>query len=290
MAFSLGSLVQTAGQAVDKHRQLQRQHDQDILQRALITAQIGELSGRHGPQGFTLPAGATRYGPDGKPIASSPARPSSGVHPFASGPGEPIYNIALDDHGRPIATPVGVPGGQGGTLVRPAIDPKEVATARRAGDALRQFVSLYSGNSGAAETGIGTAVLEGAGNVLDKVGLGGGAHGAAQATRTDPQQAFQRAAVQLRHNAAALSPHARLQLGFLEDINKAYVPPPGTSAQVIREQYLPEWQSLLAQMDQLLGQSSSVQAPTRPTRTPVNPASPQASTAAPDWRSLRPHD
>lgn len=73
MAFSLGSLVQTAGQAVDKHRQLQRQHDQDILQRALITAQIGELSGRHGPQGFTLPAGATRYGPDGKLVVSAPA-------------------------------------------------------------------------------------------------------------------------------------------------------------------------------------------------------------------------
>lgn len=76
MAFSLGSLVQTAGQAVDKHRQLQRQREQDILQRALITAQIGELSGRHQPGGaepFTLGPGQARYGPDGKLVVSAPA-------------------------------------------------------------------------------------------------------------------------------------------------------------------------------------------------------------------------
>lgn len=249
MGFSLGSLVQTAGQAVDKHRQLQRQRDQDILQRALITAQIGELQGRHQgvpkpPEGFTLGPGGKRYDANGKEIANNPARPRQ---------------------------------------EKPALSVTERQAAQRAREALRQMRDLYATDPTAAQTPTASAFLKGAGDVPLVGGLVRGLTGPASQRALSPaQQAFQRAAVQLRHNVAALSPHARLQLGFLQDINTAYVPPAGTDVTTISQNFAPEWDSLLGQMEDLLGPTGTTTPQARQTpRASVSPASPKASSANP---------
>lgn len=251
MAFSLGSLVQTAGQTVDKHRQLQRQREQDILQKALMNAQITELQGRHQgvpkvPEPFTLGPGGKRFDANGNEIAHNPPRP---------------------------------------TQQKPTLSVTERQAATRAREALRQMRDLYGTDPTAAQTPTSSSFLKGVGHLPIVGGLVGGLTGpAAQRALSPAQQAFQRAAVQLRHNVAALSPHARLQLGFLQDINTAYVPPAGTDVNTISQNFAPEWESLLGQMDDLLGVNEAAtpgtNAPRAP-RAPVSPASPQASSANP---------
>jgi hypothetical protein len=253
MGFSLGSLVQTAGQAVEKRRDLQRQREKDILQRALVNAQIAELQQRHQSAtnpaaGFTLPQGAKRYDANGHEIANNP-------------PKQPTQ--------------------------KPTLTPTERQAAQRAREALRQMRDLYATDPTAAQTPTSSAVLKGMGRVPVLGGLVSGLTGpAAQRALSPAQQAFQRAAVQLRHNVGALSPHARLQLGFLQDINTAYVPPAGTDTQTISQNFAPEWESLLGQMDDLLGASEPARTTSRATKTPTapvpqSPASPQASTVNP---------
>lgn len=285
MAFSLGSLVQTAGQAVEKHRVLQRQREQDILQKALMNAQISELNNRHQkvptvPEPFTLGPGQQRYGPDGKLIVAAPTavKPPEG---FTLGAGGKRY----DANGKLIANNPAQPRQE-----KPALSVTERQAAQRAREALHQMRDLYAADPTAAQTPTGSAFLKGVGDVPLVGGLVRGLTGpAAQRALSPAQQAFQRAAVQLRHNVGSLSPHARLQLGFLQDINTAYVPPAGTDVTTISQNFAPEWDSLLGQMEDLLGPTGTPM-PKASGKTPVSPASPQASSAAPDWRSLRPHD
>lgn len=135
------------------------------------------------------------------------------------------------------------------------LTPAERDAAQRALDAVREMKSQYKGDKDAPSTSMLTAVAQGTTHALDKVGLGGLTAPIAQSSRSNAQAAFQRAATQLRHNLAAIQAHSRMQMGLIEDFNKAYVPPSGTSDETIAEAFATEWDRLEQQLSRAVGET-----------------------------------
>jgi len=120
----------------------------------------------------------------------------------------------------------------------------------------------YRVEPSAAETSVGTAALEGAGNIPLVGGLVRGVTGPlAQKSRSAHQQGFQRAATTVRHHYGMIAPHARITLGLLHDINTAIVPPAGTDSATIANTFAPEWDYTIDQINEQLGPDAEPETP-----------------------------
>lgn len=170
----------------------------------------------------------------------------------------------------------------------PPLTLNDKRAARQVIAGLREMQRLYAKNPNAAVTPALTAGLHGMGNAPLIGGFLKGFTGpAAQASLDPDQQAFQRAATQVRHHYAMISPHARVSLGLLEDVNRAFVPPAGTDAATIQSSFAPEWQSTIQEVEPLLGGDEMGTGSPTPSATPA-PSS--IGTTAPTAPSTRPYN
>lgn len=135
-----------------------------------------------------------------------------------------------------------------------ALTPNEQRAARQAARALREMKRLYAADPSSAETPVSSAALRGIGTLPIVGGIAKGlTDPAAQRALSKNQQAFQRAATTLRHHYAMISPHARISLGLLHDVNTALVPPAGTDAATVADSFAPEWDYTLSQIEPIAG-------------------------------------
>jgi hypothetical protein len=146
------------------------------------------------------------------------------------------------------------PPRSGGAGQAKTMTPGEIRAAEQVVVALRNMRRLYQADPSAAATPWQTAAAEGLTHTPVFGGLLRGMTGpAGQKAMTKAQQDFQRNAVTLRHHYAMITPHTRMALGLLADINRSMVPPAGTDAATIASSYAPAWQETLSQIEPLLG-------------------------------------
>lgn len=170
---------------------------------------------------------------------------------------------------------------------KPALTPNEQRAARQAARALREMKRLYAEDPTSAETPVASAALRGIGTLPIVGGIAKGlTDPAAQRALSEHQQAFQRAATTLRHHYAMISPHARISLGLLHDVNTALVPPAGTDPSTVAESFAPEWDYTLSQIEPVAGSDTAggLEAPTAhaPAAPPaVKPRAPTGGAVVP---------
>lgn len=158
------------------------------------------------------------------------------------------------------------------------LTPNEKRAARQVARALREMRTLYQKDKTSAQTPVASAVATGLGKLPLVGGAVSGLTGpASQRAMTANQQAFQRAATTLRHHYAMISPHARVTLGLLHDINTALVPPAGTDPAAIDSAFAPEWDYTLSQIEPVAGVDESEPSQPRAPQVavPVTPHAPR---------------
>lgn len=153
------------------------------------------------------------------------------------------------------------------------LTPDEQRAHREVVRAAKIMRDLYRKDKTAAQTPVASAVATGLGKLPVVGGAISGLTGpAAQSAMTANQQAFQRAATQLRHHYAMISPHARTSLGLLHDINTAIVPPAGTDSSTIANAFAPQWDDIINSVGATTGDAEPTAPP--PTTAPkarINP-------------------
>lgn len=275
----LTSVATGAQRGIAGRKELERQAMQQILAQQLQNAQIENLQG----EGVKRRSDIRRQDADAARREAYRAE-----HPNMANLSDPALDRVIEQQATPKAPVVGTPEwlrAQGAlhrqnkeidntVAAEKPLTPAERRAAAQVVIALRKNIQLYQANPTAAETPWQSALAEGVGH-LPLIGgsLRGGSGTLAQRARTPAQQEFQRNAVTIRHHYAMISPHTRMSLGLLADINTALVPPSGTDSSTIANGYAPAWQETLAQLEPLVQGEVGI--------APAKSATPKAAAPAP---------
>lgn len=194
----------------------------------------------------------------------------------------PGYQLKQDINGEwiwipePTATTrgnvaTGVTGQKPGAAAKPELTPAELRSAEQVVEGIKTMKAHYAKNPKAAQTPLLTAAAKGLSNL--GFGVGAAASGlvgpVGQSAMSPEQQGFQRGAVQVRHHYVGILPHSRSAMGLLEDINKGIVPPAGTDSSTIANDFVPQWDFTLSQLEPLIAEAKTAGA----TRKGPKPAS-----------------